>query len=71
MVNCVVMTPTQVRPCLSLSGGLSEESPDDQADAHEKAYREGKTPEEQWGLEVTTVVGKRRKEAQEWLHAVM
>ena len=42
-----------------------------QADAHEKAYQESRTPEEQWGPEVAVMVEKRRKEAQEWLDAVM
>jgi hypothetical protein len=42
-----------------------------QADAHEKAYRELKTPEDQWGPEVAALVEKRRKEAQGWLDAVM
>lgn len=42
-----------------------------QADAHESAFQEGKTPEEQWGPEVAAMVGKRSKEAQEWLDAIM
>jgi hypothetical protein len=46
-------------------------SPDIQANAHENAYQAGKTPEEQWGPEVAAIVKNRRKEAQEWLDAVM
>ena len=72
MVNCVVMTPSQVCPSLSLGGDcVLRKSSNIQANAHEEAYREGKRPEEQWGSEVTAMVGKRRTEAQEWLDAVM
>ncbi len=71
MVNCVVMNPSQVRPCLALNECCPEKTPNVQADTHETAYREGKTPEEQWGPEIVAMVEKRRKEAQEWLDIVM